>query len=123
MAIKIFKSDLYGVNFEVFIEESMENIKKHFKKRAIQVDGESLKGWLKSLGCTVNLEQNGTGAKKILIFINKLQPSTVAHECFHATESIFDHVGILHSESSSEAWAYCLGWVVQNVCKSLELKC
>lgn len=48
-----------------------------------------------------------------------LQPNaavkTVCHECAHAVNFIFKHVGVELSTSNDEPFCYMLGWVVEQV--------
>lgn len=55
----------------------------------------------------------------LLIGIEKdsLSNSLIAHECFHATRYILEYVGITLEESSEEAFAYLLGYLVEEVDK------
>ncbi len=45
--------------------------------------------------------------------------SILSHECFHATEFIFEDRGITHSDSSSEAWAYYQQYLFRQFSKIL----
>ena len=44
-----------------------------------------------------------------------LHLSVVAHEAFHATTFVMEHVGITLRDESDEAFAYYLGWLVRNL--------
>ena len=43
--------------------------------------------------------------------------SMVAHESFHATEFIMERVGIEHCRETSDAFAYLLGYIVEEIMK------
>ena len=43
--------------------------------------------------------------------------SIVSHEAFHATEFIMERVGIEHCRETSEAFAYLLGYIVEEIMK------
>lgn len=38
---------------------------------------------------------------------------TAAHEIFHAVEYIFGRIGLQHTDASSEAWAYTIGYITE----------
>lgn len=62
------------------------------------------------VGCHVN------GAKVIAIWINAhAGSSTIAHEAFHAAFYVLNYAGLGLSESSEEAWAYYIGWLVRGM--------
>lgn len=44
---------------------------------------------------------------------------TLSHEVFHCVEAILGYVGVPHAESTSEAYAYPIGYVVQKVFANL----
>jgi hypothetical protein len=45
----------------------------------------------------------------------KINPGTIAHECFHATCRILKQKGILYTEDTEEAYAYLLDYLVTTV--------
>lgn len=46
---------------------------------------------------------------------DKINPGTIAHECFHATCRILKQKGMVYSEDSEEAYAYLLDYLVTKV--------
>lgn len=52
-----------------------------------------------------------------VIQINKLSPDVVAHEIFHATSFIFEHIGMPHDSNSEEAYAYFIGFITREFYK------
>lgn len=46
--------------------------------------------------------------------------STVAHEMFHAVEMMLMERGLEHSEEASEAWAYLLGYLIEEFYNNLK---
>ena len=54
----------------------------------------------------------------ILIMLREDQRNeydVIAHECFHATEFIMEYIGMPHSNDTSEAFAYLLGYFVKEI--------
>lgn len=51
-----------------------------------------------------------------------LKHSLIAHEAFHATHFILDRVGIRLSDDSDEAFAYLLGYIIENIYLCLDRK-
>lgn len=43
----------------------------------------------------------------------------IAHEIFHAVEYHFEKIGLPHSESSSEAWAYYIQFLTKEILENL----
>ena len=41
----------------------------------------------------------------------------LVHECFHAAEFILDYVGVVHCTESSEAFAYLLQYILNEIVK------
>lgn len=67
-------------------------------------------------GHTIFLEEANT----IIVWIHKDSVndfSIIAHECFHAVEYVMEHCGIIHSGDSSEAFAYLLSHVIEQIMK------
>jgi hypothetical protein len=79
--------------------------------------------------CTVGKNALGSTWKHgvggvIFIFLHKdvgknVEPSTIAHECFHAVRTLMSNIG---AEVEDELWAYHLGYLVGEVHKLLEKK-
>ena len=44
---------------------------------------------------------------------------TIAHECFHVTEAHMNAINQSYSEEASEAWAYYLGFLVNQIVNNL----
>lgn len=53
---------------------------------------------------------------QVVLWVNELRHDLIAHEAFHAVEFILDNVGVKHDiETSSEAYAYLLGFLIQAI--------
>jgi hypothetical protein len=53
-----------------------------------------------------------------MIYFSQAKPSPglIAHEAFHAIETLFEHIGIEHNmDNSGEAWAYLLEYIVNYI--------
>lgn len=47
-------------------------------------------------------------------------PEMIAHECVHAANMIFEHVGAKIDLDNDEPYAYLVGWLVKQVHNSLD---
>lgn len=50
-------------------------------------------------------------------FKDKRDLKTIAHECFHATYHIMEHIDVPLNDSTEEMFAYYLGWLIGEVLK------
>ena len=50
-----------------------------------------------------------------ILLTHKSEIGTISHECCHAVNKIFDHIGYRLDMDNDEAYAYLLGWVTQTV--------
>jgi hypothetical protein len=55
------------------------------------------------------------GVKRIVIFLNKIQPEFVAHEALHATWQLAKFVGFRYSHKNQETQAYYIEYIVRNI--------
>lgn len=46
----------------------------------------------------------------------------MAHEALHGTHRVLQHAGVKMGDDSSEAWAYYIGWLVENISRRLKFK-
>jgi hypothetical protein len=127
----IFKTipiELYGVQIYVSIAQTHEDAKKCAKKYAKMPNEqfeESFGHWKDNSGvlATVAHSQNGSSLTR---FKNPvIDHNTVAHECFHIAVAIMEAKNIPMADSSEEAWAYLIGFLVGKVTevfKELEKK-
>lgn len=87
---------------------------------------------MKQTKCKMNIEPGTTdqdlfealtyyNGRMIGIWFKHVKPhvSTVAHESLHATYHILNSCGMKLNTESEEAFAYHLGWLVENIVKEL----
>jgi len=61
----------------------------------------------------------GKNGSVIIHYTHVPTAGTLCHEAFHAAEFIFDHIGIKHTKSTSEAYAYYLTYLVNEINKNI----
>lgn len=62
------------------------------------------------------------GQELYLYFNDGVSVETIAHELFHLTEFIMEHIGQPLSKSPNETWAYLLGFLTEEFFKFYKLK-
>lgn len=62
----------------------------------------------------------GINGDVIIYYTAKPELGLLCHEAFHCVEFIFDHVGIKHTKSTSEAYAYFLNYIVNELTKGID---
>ena len=108
--IKYHKLPIYPQAVLFCIGEPFEDILKYVKEHISEIDAVHLKVENfsdENRGYTIFLKDSLT----ILVWIHKNQIDNlgiITHELFHCTEFIMDHCGIIHCDESSEAFAYLL---------------
>ena len=110
----------YPFNVLVCIGNKHKEIVKFIEKRKYKLsEEEKEKLWMTGEGRTVIL----LGGQTIIrIDIKKDFYPTLTHEVFHAVEFLFDKIGIKHSDSSSEAWAYQIEYLMGSILEKLKRK-
>jgi hypothetical protein len=51
----------------------------------------------------------------IIVLIREFDVNTIAHEAFHVVEALMEYIGCKLTNSSSEPWAYLLGYIVEKI--------
>lgn len=104
---------IYPLNITVFWGESVDNIKAYLELKH-KNDPDIFK--------TIHFHNPGytcireTG--EIFIYLKEEYADDMGilvHECFHATEFILDYVGVIHCTESSEAFAYLLQYILNEI--------
>lgn len=117
--IKILKCSVYPFDVLICIEESHENVCKKLTELGIKYKPKHL--IMNGTGRT-NPLSNGAVCIQLKEFPNDpFTKSVLAHEVFHATEYLMEYIGISHDGSSSEAWAYYIGWLTEEIYKTIEI--
>lgn len=76
--------------------------------------------WMDGAGRTIQLE-SGQIILRVDNVKNKVSfHSHLSHEIFHTVEFLFDKIGLKHSESSSEAFAYQIGYLTGSIYEKLK---
>ena len=58
----------------------------------------------------------------VVVLVRNVDTGVICHECFHAVEFHFAKIGMPHGNKSSEAWAYYLQFLVQEITSRITLK-
>lgn len=105
----------YPFDIKVFLSYSHEEVVDDLRKGGLELDSEDIEN-LKCTGNarTVMLTTNQT----VMIFkesdsYNEFM-NHVVHELFHCVEFLFERINLPHdARTSSEAWAYQMGYIMQ----------
>lgn len=109
----IITNPVYPFDVMVCFNKSYEDIRKKLLKVLPDEakDGIALFENIKD-GRTV---MSRTG--QTFICLNRITHKTIAHESFHAVELIFNRIGMKLGEKSSEAYAYFIGFLTEEIYK------
>lgn len=126
MPIKTISDHLYRVRIHFIYKEPMDKAyqlvakngdfcsKEHFEKCFKKASGFVI--WAAEQDICLILTANDG---------QKATAGTAAHEIFHVVDNIFSDKGIRLTESSSESYAYYIGWLMDQLvvfCKEVETK-
>lgn len=109
----VIKENVYLRQTLVFIGTSKQDFNAAFK-RIYRQDAPDT-DFFELQGVTGRTMQCGA---IVLVLLKSDLMKTAVHELFHAIEFHFDYIGITHSDSSSEAWAYYLQFMVDEYIKN-----
>lgn len=117
MGIKYHQMPIYPLNLMICkgvdYDEIVAYVKEFGKPEDLALLHES--HFTDSRGRTILLHSG-----HVLIWLNKDNVNDVgiiAHEAFHAVEFVLEYVGIIHCTESSEAFAYLLTYIVEQIMK------
>lgn len=111
--LQVIPATIYPCNIYVFKGFTFEEAKKDL----LEICGEDYSIYINdntfnTLGHTIKTP-NGT----ILIMLRENNIPTIAHEAFHATEFIMEYIDTPLNQSTSEPYAYLLGYIVEQIIK------
>lgn len=118
---KLFIVDHGTYPFDIIVDiGNSDEVLYEFLQKHNKIVDEELKELLQNKG-------NGravmlSGGQTVLRIRNKLKKpdfySTLAHEVFHCVEFLFDRIGIQYDmEKTGEAFAYQIGYIIENILK------
>lgn len=96
----------------VVIMRSFDEVAEAFPGAASKCDGIAGAGW-----CTH--EETGQ-AMFWLVFPEEPDVATLAHECCHIVDYLFDYTGIPISVDNTETRAYMVGWLCEKVLERMK---
>lgn len=110
VTIHEFDPVIYPYKFWVAISDNVEKLQEHF----IHKNGKELEGDISfNMGVTCDVTSKIRPKHKgvLIIFTKKkyITPDIIAHEAYHASQSIFEY--IQETYPSEEATAYLIGWI------------
>jgi len=85
---------------------------KFFKSTLEKGDHKNIKEFFTG---TYNARTCQTTYSGIALHFKRISPNLIAHEMFHCVELIFEKIGMFLNDETSEAWAYYLGYLVEQV--------
>lgn len=111
----IINGGIYPFDIMVSVDESDEVLFKRLRNSGVEdTEWEGVKMSVTATARTVMFPGNQT----LIRLKSPLSPGVVAHEAFHATAFIFSRIGMkLEIESSDEAYAYMLNYIVDEIYK------
>lgn len=106
---------IYPFDLMISIDEAEDVLFKRLKKGGIEdSEWEGVKMSITTTARTIMFPGNQT----LIRLKSPLSPGIVAHEAFHAAVYILDRVGMkLQIETSDEAYAYLLNYIVDEIYK------
>lgn len=124
--ISIIPLVIYPFNIVLFLDQKDFQVTKYFKdngfdeedyKELLYHEGKGISGMF-----TIS-ESNHTFIRLQVTGVDKCRlQGNIAHEAFHATTLILERVGVVFSmEHSDEAYAYLIGYLVQEINKRISL--
>jgi hypothetical protein len=124
----VISIDVYHRVVMVFINQSAEEITSFFKENCPYVDDEYLDHATRDLptGDSGDTWRDGNGDVIIRISMDEDNMprlhSIVGHEVFHAAEKMLGFAGMKLTKSSSEAYAYLIGYITREFYSQADLK-
>lgn len=102
-----FYNNTYEFNFKIFIGDAnnvLSYISEHYPNKEYHYQPEN-----NVHGSCIMIEG------EILIWLKnrKIGNETIAHECLHAVNSIFDNRGVVHDWENDEPQCYLLSWFMK----------
>lgn len=110
---RIFPIVIYPNKIYCYIGYSPEKTISEINKTCKACPSVSIEAFEENAGYTIGLT-NGS----VIIYIREDHIGdygVLAHEVFHAVESVMNYVGITHSEDSSEAFAYLIQYIMSKI--------
>lgn len=103
-------ADIYPCNIYIFEgftwETAQEHLEKIYSDYKIIMKGSEFT----NPGYTIRFPDGS-----VIILIREFNVNIIAHEAFHAVEAIMEYIGCELTNSSSEPWAYLLGYIVEKM--------
>ena len=121
--IKIIPIDIYFVSIVVAIEPTIEEWRNFRKKNKRNITDDDEKIFLRDFESpdTCNGSTFFLSGGDYMIFVRHKYHGDIAHEIFHACNSILVERGFTH-DVTAEPWAYLIGYVTDAVYDLLEEK-
>lgn len=111
----VIPTTVYPVPIHIFYGEE-DKAHKFFKKSLDKRDKERIKEFFTG---SYNARTCQTAYSGIALHFKNIRPGIIAHEMFHCVEFVFEKIGIIHCDETSETFAYYLDYLVEQVHKEL----
>lgn len=112
----VLSPDMYPFRVLVSIGENAEQLKKSAKKRCnIDIDSSFTESGVK--GMALDFEKG-----RLVLWLQHFPKdpfslSVLSHEIFHITTFAMNHIGIILTKDSDEAFAYMISWLTEEILK------
>jgi hypothetical protein len=120
-----FYDELYGVTYHLFVNTSKAKLNNFLLKNYNTVIQNS-DNVDELAGCCIELTTKKGSVIVIALcsaFTNTPEcHGTLVHECYHAAEFVLRNRGVQSNKTTSEAWAYYLGYLIEQVLGKLMKK-
>ena len=113
----IIKGTVYPFDVHVFVGDDLKKCHKFIKSFVPKSAREEILP--KFNGDYSGYTLQGKNGSIIIHYVRIPELGLMCHEAFHVVEFIFDHIGIKHTKSTSEAYAYYLGYIVEELLKNI----
>jgi len=107
MINKRIKIPLYFHNLRIIQTDNFEEVHKHY----------GLRGEIDYAGITID-----AGNEIVVAFNNEVTASLIAHEALHVCSIVFKNIRCDYDRDNDEPIAYLLGWIVEQIHKTIVLK-
>lgn len=106
MINKRIKIPLYFQKLRIIQTDNFEEVHKNYR----------LDGNIDYAGITID-----AGYEIVVVFNKEVTPSLVAHEALHVCSIVFKNIRCEYERDNDEPIAYLLGWVVEQIHKTIEV--
>ncbi len=109
----IIKGTVYPFDVHVFVGDDLKKCHKFIKSFISKESREEILP--KFNGDYSGYTLQGKNGSIIIHYVRIPELGLMCHEAFHAVEFILEHIGIVHTPETSEAYAYYLHYLIDQL--------